>query len=450
MFESLTEKFVRAFRHVAGTATLSERNIDAALQEAKEALLSADVNYRVVEQFISDVKGSCLGQDVLKSVSPGQQFIKVINDALIKLFGEGSTELSTAKPLKMMLVGLHGAGKTTTIVKLAKLLRDKGYKPVVVACDVYRPAAIDQLATLAQQNDILCYKDRGNMDVCRIAVDALTWAKLNTCDAVLFDTAGRLQIDTKLIDEIQQLKKIVRPEEVLLVADGALGQEAVNVAQKFHEAVQLTGAILTKLDGDARGGAALSMKAATGVSIKFVGVGEKIDALDKFHPDRMAQRLLGMGDVVSLVEKAKAQIGEQESERLAKKIASAHFDLWDFYEQLNQIGKLGSLSGLMQHMPGLSGFKVGDREDQHVQRMQAIILSMTKEERANANVINGNRRLRIAKGAGLEVKDVNQVLKFYLKMKTFMDEHRGQKSRKMMDQVAKFTAGFGKNPFLMK
>ncbi|MGE9295082.1 MAG: signal recognition particle protein [Puniceicoccales bacterium] len=340
-------------------------------------------------------------------------------------------------PLRVMMVGLHGAGKTTTSVKLAKRLAKKGYNPAFVACDVYRPAAIDQLETLGQREEIPVYTDRESKDVPKIGRAGMEWAKGEGRDLIIFDTAGRLQIDEDLVQEIIRLKQEIQPDEVLLVADSALGQEAVNVAQHFNDAVQLTGIVLTKLDGDARGGAALSMKTMTGAPIKFMGTGEKIDDFDVFHPDRMAQRILGMGDVVSLVEKAQENIDQSEAERLAEKMKKAEFDFEDFLSQMRQIKKMGSLGGLMKMLPGASGLEIGDEHEGQLKRTEAMILSMTPKERQNPQLINGSRRKRIANGSGVEVRDVNQLLKQFGQMRKMMKMMKGSKGRKQMERMAK-------------
>jgi signal recognition particle subunit SRP54 len=334
-----------------------------------------------------------------------------------------------------MLVGLHGSGKTTTTAKLGRLLAKQGYKPAVVACDVYRPAAIDQLEMLAKQNELGFFGDRVSKDVPALAGTALDQATAAGNDAVLFDTAGRLQIDHDLIEEVKQLRARVQPDEVLLVADGALGQEAVNVARTFHEALQLTGLVLTKLDGDARGGAALSMKSITGVPIKFVGVGEKSADFDIFYPERMASRILGMGDVVSLVEKAQEVVDQKEAERMAEKFRKADFNLEDFLAQMQQVKKMGSMDKIVGMLPGMSGVKIDDGAERQMGRTEAIILSMTTQERRNPNVLNGSRRLRIANGSGTKVVEVNQLLKQFQQMQKVMKMMKGGKGQKLMRQM---------------
>lgn len=435
MLENLTDKMGQALRNLRGVGKLTEENMTEALKEVRTALLSADVHFKVARKFIDDVKAACVGQEVIKTVSPGQQIIKIINDELVKLLGEGSQQLKDKRPLRVMMVGLHGSGKTTTSVKLAKSLSKQGYKPALVACDVYRPAAIDQLETLAQQESFPVFTDRDSKDVPKIGSRGLDWAKGEASDLIIFDTAGRLQIDEDLIGELKKLRDKILPDEVLLVADSALGQEAVNVAQHFHEAVNLTGIVLTKLDGDARGGAALSMKAITGVPIKFMGTGEKMADLEVFHSDRMAQRILGMGDVVSLVEKAQENIDQDEAARLAEKMQRADFNFEDFLAQLQQIKKMGPLSGIMGMIPGMSGVEVGDKEENQLKRTEAIIQSMTVQERHNPQILNGSRRLRIANGSGVGVRDVNGLIKQFSQMRKMMKMMRGSKGKKLMKKL---------------
>ncbi len=444
MFEGLTERLSKTFRNLAGVGKLSENNMADALKEVRSALLSADVHFKVAREFIEKVKESCIGQDVLKTVSPGQQVVKIINDELVELLGGKSPPPLAKKPLKVLMVGLHGSGKTTSTAKLAKLLSKKeNYRPHLIACDVYRPAAIDQLETLAKAEGFQSYSDRNSKDVPAIAKAGLKEAHAAGSDLIIFDTAGRLQIDEDLIEEVKRVKAQVDPDETFLVADSALGQEAVKVAKAFHEAVPLTGIILTKLDGDARGGAALSMKHVTGVPIRFAGIGEKVDDFDTFHPDRMASRILGMGDVVSLVERAQESIDEEEAERMAAKMQSADFNLEDFLSQMQQVKKLGSLGSLTSMMPGMSGIEVGDKEDKKMRQTEAIIQSMTKQERRNPQILNGSRRMRIAKGSGTKIRDVNQLLKGFGQMRKVMKKISGGKGRKMME---KLMGGFGGGP----
>lgn len=448
MFESLTDKMSQALRHLRGVDKISESNITSALAEVRTALLGADVHFRVAREFCERVKEACLGQAVLNSVTPGQQAVKIIHDELVKLLGEGTQELSPTRPLKLMMVGLHGSGKTTSSAKLAKFLIKRGnYKPCLVACDVYRPAAIDQLETLAGTIGAKFYCERDCNDVPAIAERGLKFATENFCDLVIFDTAGRLQIDEELIEEIKRLRERVSPQEILLVADSALGQEAVNVAKHFHEAVNLTGLIMTKLDGDARGGAALSMKTITGVPIKFMGTGEKVEDFDYFHADRMAQRILGMGDVVSLVEKAQENIDAAEAERLAAKMKKADFDLEDFLAQLKQMQKMGPLGGIVKMLPGMSGVEIGEKEEKKMTRTQAIIQSMTKQERAKPEILNGSRRARIAAGSGTKVADVNALIKQFTQMRQMMKMLKGGKMKNMMRSLGAMRGNGGANPF---
>ena len=435
MFDTLTEKLGLALRNLRGVGKLTEENMAAALQEVRLALLGADVHFKVAREFVERVQAQCAGQEVFKGVTPGQQIIKIIHDELVRLLGEGAPELSTARPLKILLVGLHGSGKTTSAAKLGRLLKKRGYRPLVAAGDVHRPAAIDQLEILARQEGLGFYADRASNDVPAIGVAALAAAQAAGSDAVIFDTAGRLQVDQDLIEEVKRLRARVQPDEVLLVADGALGQEAVNVAKTFHEALQLTGLILTKLDGDARGGAALSIKAITGVPIKFVGTGEKSADFDTFYPDRLASRILGMGDVVSLVEKAQETIDQKEAEKMAEKLRKADFDLDDFLAQLQQVKKLGSLESIMGMMPGMNGVKLGGNEERQMVRTEAIIRSMTRQERRKPDIINGSRRQRIALGSGVKIVDVNQLLKQFQQMQKLMRMMKGGGARKMMRQM---------------
>jgi signal recognition particle subunit SRP54 len=435
MFENLTDKLTSALRNLRGVGKLSEENMAGALKEVRGALLAADVHFRVAREFIDRVQQKCAGQEVLQSVTPGQQVIKIIHDELVQLLGEGTTELSPKRPLKILLVGLHGSGKTTSTAKLGKLLKKKGARPFVVACDVYRPAAIEQLEILAKQEELGFYADRESKDVPAIGAAGLTLALEQNADIILFDTAGRLQIDEGLIAEVKRLHARVQPDEVLLVADGALGQEAVNVAKAFHDALSLTGLILTKLDGDARGGAALSIKSVTGVPIKFIGTGEKTADFEVFYPDRLASRILGMGDVVSLVEKAQEHIDQKEAERMAEKMRKADFNLEDFLAQMQQVKKMGSMQSIMGMMPGMSGVQLPDDSERQMKRTEAIIQSMTIQERRKPGVLNGNRRIRIAKGAGVKVLEVNQLIKQFEQMQKLMKMMKGGNQKKLMRQM---------------
>lgn len=435
MFETLTGKLNQALRNLRGVGKLSEENMAESLKEVRTALLAADVHFKVAREFVERVQAQCAGQEVLKGVTPGQQIIKIINDELVRLLGEGSTNLSGARPLKILMVGLHGSGKTTSTAKLGRLLKKRGYRPLVVAGDVQRPAAIDQLEILAKQEELHFYCDRASKDVPAIGAAALSIAQAAGDDAIIFDTAGRLQIDPDLIEEVKRLRARIQPDEVLLVVDGALGQEAVNVAKTFHEALQLTGLILTKLDGDARGGAALSIKSITNVPIKFIGTGERAADFDTFYPERLASRILGMGDVVSLVEKAQESIDQNEAEKMAEKLRKSDFNLEDFLAQMQQIKKLGSMESILGMMPGMSGVKLGDGAERQMARTEAIIKSMTLKERRKPEILNGTRRQRIASGAGVKIVEVNQLMKQFQQMQKMMKMMKGGGAKKMMRQM---------------
>ncbi len=432
MFENLTESLSNAFRNLRGMGKLTEENMADALAEVRKALLSADVHFKVAREFTERVKQQCIGREVIKSITPAQQIVKIINDELVALLGGGENSLSPVRPLKIMMVGLHGSGKTTTSAKLAALLRKQGYSPALIACDVYRPAAIDQLEALGRLADVPVYSDRAEKNVPALAKKFAQQAQADGANAIIFDTAGRLQIDEALIDEIKKLRAEVNPAEVLLVADAALGQEAVNVAKAFNEAVSLTGVVLTKLDGDARGGAAVSIKSVSGAPIKFAGVGEKISDIEVFHADRMAQRILGMGDVVSLVEKAQENLDMAEAEKMAEKLRKAEFDLEDFLAQMKQIKKLGSLGGIVKMLPGMGNINIGEKEERKMRRTEAIILSMTPKERRNPAILNARRRLRIANGSGTQVRDVNALLKQFEGMRKMMKMLKGDKGKRRM------------------
>jgi signal recognition particle subunit SRP54 len=435
MFESLTEKLGHALRNLRGVGKLSEENMAEALKEVRTALLSADVHFKVAREFVDRVQQQCVGQEVTKGVAPGQQVVKIIHDELVRLLGEGTTNLSTARPLKILMVGLHGSGKTTSSAKLGKLLKKRGYRPFVVAGDIYRPAAIDQLEILAKQEELGFFADRASTDVPSIGKRGLEAAQAAGSDCIIFDTAGRLQIDAALIEEVKKLRGAIQPDEILLVADGALGQEAVNVAKAFHDALTLTGLILTKLDGDTRGGAALSIKAVTSVPIKFIGTGEKTTDFDTFYPDRLASRILGMGDVVSLVEKAQEHIDQKEAEKMAEKLKKADFDLEDFLAQMQQVKKMGSMQSILGMMPGMSGMQLPEGADRQMARTEAIIKSMTKQERRKPDILNGSRRQRIANGAGVKIVEVNQLLKQFAQMQKMMRMFKGGGDKKMLRQI---------------
>ena len=424
MFENLSEKLNLTFKHLKGHGKLSEQNIDEALKEVRITLLEADVNFKVVKAFIEGVKQKALGQEVLKSLTPAQQFIKIVKDELIALMGnrESQLNLTGKKPHCVMVVGLQGSGKTTTIGKLARLLSTQGQQPLLVPADVYRPAAIDQLKTLGKQLGIAVYETDSKQDPVEICKDALVLAQRKGLSLVLIDTAGRWHIDQELMGELKRIKEVTNPQEVLLIADAMTGQEAVNVATSFNELLDIDGVILTKTDGDARGGAALSIKAVTQKPIKFIGVGEKMDALEVFHPERMASRILGMGDILSLIEKAEAAIDVDEAAALEKKIRKDGFTLEDFRSSFQQIKKMGPLQDLLGMVPGLNskalkGIQVDEKK---LGRMEAILNSMTAKERLYPTILNGSRRKRIARGSGTTVQDVNRLLKQYTQTRKVM------------------------------
>ena len=428
MFENLSDKFQRIFKHLRGQGKLSEENIREALREVRMALLEADVHFKVAKEFVAGIADRAVGQEVMRSLTPGQQVIKIVNEELTQLMGgQAETLKLTGKvPVPIMLVGLQGSGKTTTAAKLARRLAQEKRRPCLVPADVYRPAAIDQLLTLAGQLKLPAYPAKVDQRPEEIAQQAIIYARQENCDTLVIDTAGRLHVDSELMGELERLKKILEPAETLLVADAMTGQDAVQVAAAFNESLSISGVVLTKLDGDARGGAALSIRAVTGSPIKFVGVGEKLDALEVFHPDRMSSRILGMGDVLSVIEKAQEAFDEKEAMQLAQKFKENTFTLEDFRNQLRQIKKLGSLEQILGMLPGmgmmkeLKKMKVDERE---FVRMEAIINSMTIGERLNADMINAGRRRRIANGSGTTVQDVNRLLKSY------------EESRKMMRQM---------------
>ena len=424
MFENLSEKLNLTFKRLKGHGKLSEQNIDEALKEVRITLLEADVNFKVVKAFIEGVKQKALGQEVLKSLTPAQQFIKIVKDELIALMGnrESQLNLTGKKPHCVMVVGLQGSGKTTTIGKLARLLSTQGQQPLLVPADVYRPAAIDQLKTLGKQLGIAVYETDSKQDPVEICKDALVLAQRKGLSLVLIDTAGRWHIDQELMGELKRIKEVTNPQEVLLIADAMTGQEAVNVATSFNELLDIDGVILTKTDGDARGGAALSIKAVTQKPIKFIGVGEKMDALEVFHPERMASRILGMGDILSLIEKAEAAIDVDEAAALEKKIRKDGFTLEDFRSSFQQIKKMGPLQDLLGMVPGLNskalkGIQVDEKK---LGRMEAILNSMTAKERLYPTILNGSRRKRIARGSGTTVQDVNRLLKQYTQTRKVM------------------------------
>ena len=425
MFENLSDKLDAVFKKLKGHGKLTESNIEEGLREVRMALLEADVHFRVVKQFVADIKARALGQEVMASLTPGQQIIKIVNEQLTELMGSQHEQLDLkgARPVAVMLVGLQGSGKTTTAGKLAVHLRKEGHKPYLVPADVYRPAAIDQLTKLGGQLSVPVYASRTDMDPVDICLEARLAAQVAGCDVMLLDTAGRLHIDESLMAELARIKDAVKPSDTLLVADAMTGQDAINIAQSFNEALDIGGIVLTKTDGDARGGAALSIKAVTGKPIKFVGTGEKLTQLEPFHPDRMASTILGMGDVLTLIEKAQAVVDEKKAVELEKKLRKSQFTLEDFRDQLVQVRKMGSLSDLLQMIPGMGKMKQMKHlevDDGELVRIEAIINSMTRKERQNHAIINGSRRKRIAKGSGTRVQDVNSLLKNYTQVMKMM------------------------------
>lgn len=430
MFESLGDRLQSAVNKIRGYGKITEDNISDVIREVRLALLEADVNYKVVKEFINNVKEKALGEEVTKSLKPGEQFIKILKDELVDLLGGEKASLYTSgNPSILMLVGLQGSGKTTTIGKLALLLRKKYKKnPLLVACDVYRPAAIDQLKTLGKELNIEVYEE-GHKDPVEIASNAVKYAKENKFDYVLIDTAGRLHIDENLMHELKNIESSVSPHETLLVLDSMVGQDAINVIEGFNNELKLTGAILTKLDGDTRGGAALSIRHLTQVPIKFIGVSEKMDGLDEFYPDRMATRILGMGDIMTMIEKAEAVIDEDEAKKTAKKMEQGKFDLEDFLSTFKQIKKLGPLENLIKMIPGipkeLKNVKIDPKDMAHI---EAIILSMTPYERTHPEILKASRKQRIARGSARNVEEVNRLLKQFDQMKSMM---KGLKSGKM-------------------
>jgi len=426
MFESLSEKLSRTFKKLKGQGKLTEKNIQEALKEVRMALLEADVNYKVVKKFVEDIRQSAMGQEVLDSLTPGQQVVKIVYEELIRLMGGSRQELNLTgrTPFTLMLVGLQGSGKTTTAGKLALHLRKKGRNPYLVPADIYRPAAIEQLKKLGGQLGIPVHdtdKSRKPEDICQ---EALARAGTMGADILIMDTAGRLHIDDELMAELVRIKQRVEPTEILLVADAMTGQDAVNVAKHFNDLLDISGVVLTKMEGDARGGAALSVKAVTDKPIKFIGVGEKLDALEPFFPDRLASRILGMGDMLSLIEKAQEEFDEKEALKLAKKLKKREFDLEDFLGQLRQLKKLGSLEQIMSLIPGMGQLKQLKNmkpDEKELGRVEAIINSMTRAERENYKIINGSRRRRIALGSGTTIQDVNRLLKNFAQTKKMME-----------------------------
>jgi signal recognition particle subunit SRP54 len=434
VFSQLSDKLQDIFKDLRGHGTISETNINDALRQVRLALLEADVHYQVAKDFITKVKDKALGQEVLRSVTPGQQIVKIFYDELTQLLGGGNEPLNLTKPARIMMVGLHGAGKTSSAAKLALYLKKQGKSPLLVACDLQRPAAIDQLATLASQVGVPVFRpEPGRTDLINVGKEALQWADTQSGNVQIFDTAGRLEIDERLIDELKSLRDVLEPQEILLVCDAATGQQAVNVATHFHEALGLTGLILTKLDGDARGGAALSMREVTHRAIKFAGVGEKIDQFEPFFPERLASRILGMGDVVSLVERAAEAIDEEEATRLEKKIRTASFDFNDFLAQFKMIRRMGPIENILGMLPGMGNMKGFSVDEKQLKRIEAIVLSMTPGERKSPEILNARRRQRIARGSGTSVTEINTLLQRFNQMKKLMKN--ASQMKKMLARV---------------
>ena len=435
MFENLQDKLERAFKNLKGQGSITELNIAATLKDIRRALVDADVNYKIAKEFTNTVKDKALGEDVLSAVSPSQLIVKIVNDELAKLMGGTATELQlTSKPAVILIAGLQGSGKTTFSAKLANLLRSrKAMRPLMVACDVYRPAAIDQLHVLGEQLGIEVYSNREEKNPVAIAKAALEKAKTDQHDVVIIDTAGRLAIDEVLMEEIKAIHTAVRPSETLFVVDAMTGQDAVNTAKAFHDLLDFDGVILTKLDGDARGGAALTIKSVVKKPIKFIGTGEKMEALDIFYPDRMAERILGMGDVVSLVERAQEQFDQEQARRINKKIATNKFGFDDFLDQIQQVKKMGNMKDLMGMIPGVGKAMKGmDIPDDAFKHVEAMIRSMTPEERSNPGIINGSRRARIAAGSGRNVAELNKLIKQFDDMSRVMKMMQGQGGRSQL------------------
>lgn len=437
MFDQLSDKILGSIKKLKGQSTITEANIEETIKEIRMSLLEADVNFKVVKSFVDRVKAKAIGQEVLKSISAGQQFVKIVHDELQKTLGDSSVDLDVREnPSVIFMVGLQGAGKTTSSAKLALFVRQKfGKKPGLVPADVYRPAAIEQLQTLGKQNTLPVFPSDPTMKPQEILEKAKAWAKENLIDVVIVDTAGRLQIDQDLMAELKDLKSIWNPQEILLVADAMLGQQSVNVAEGFHGTLGLTGLVLTKVDGDARGGAALSIREVTGVPIKFLGVGEKVANLEVFHPDRLASRILDMGDILSLVEKAQEVIDEKSAKESARKLMQNEFTLDDFLTQIQQLKKLGGMESMLKFLPGMGGMMKQMKNmappDDEIKKIEAIIRSMTLQERNDPRILNASRRIRIAKGSGTEVKDVNRFMKQF------------EESKKMMNSIMKMGMGRG-------
>ena len=429
-FEGLSSRLQEFTRKLKGKARITESDLKEMLREVKLALLEADVNYKIVKQFTATIQEKALGQDVLKSLTPGQQVIKIVKDELVELLGgeEAKVNFSSNPPTIVMLVGLQGSGKTTTAGKLANLFRKQGKKPLLVACDVYRPAAIKQLQVVGKQLNIPVFANETSKDVVRIAKQAMNEAISKLNDVIILDTAGRLHIDEELMNELKNIKSNIKPHEILLVVDAMTGQDAVNVSEKFDEALGIDGVVLTKLDGDTRGGAALSVKKVTGKPIKFAATGEKLSDIEIFHPERMASRILGMGDILSVIEKAEESFDLEQAEKLEKKMRKDELDLDDYLIQIRQMKKMGSFSSILKMIPGLNKFKDIEVDDKEFGKIEAIICSMTKQEKRNTRLLNASRRQRIAKGSGTTVQDINKFIKSFemtQKMMKKMKQNKG-------------------------
>ena len=443
IFESLSDRLQQTFKKLRGHGKLTEDDVDEAMREVRMALLEADVNFKVVKNFVKTVKERAIGQEVLETLTPAQVVIKIVDEELTALMGgtQSRINMSPQPPTIIMMAGLQGAGKTTSVGKLGLALKKQGKRPLLVADDIYRPAAITQLEVIGKQLGLPVFKKEGCKDAVEIANEAVAYSQSHMNDVVIIDTAGRLQIDEKLMQELRDIKSAVHPHEILLVVDAMTGQESVNVAKSFNETLGLDGVVMTKLDGDARGGAALSIKAVTGVPIKFVGLGEKLDPLEPFHPDRMASRILGMGDVLSLVEKAQQTFDAEEAQKMAKKLRKDEFTLDDFLSQMQQVKKLGSLENILGMIPGMGGLKKQlegqdiDLNGKEMRQIEAIIHSMTPKERADISIINGSRRKRIAQGSGTRVQDVNKLLKQFGEMKKMMKKMKKMKGKKGMPNL---------------
>ena len=435
MLENLTEKLANAFKRFRNKGKLTEADVKEGMREVKLALLEADVNFKVVKEFIKNVTERAVGSTVLESLLPAQQIVKIVNEELIRLMGSESAKIEIAPkpPTVIMMVGLQGAGKTTHSAKIAKYFKSKGKRPLLVACDVYRPAAIDQLKVVGEAVDLPVFTMGNRVSPIEIARAGVEHAKRNGNDMVLIDTAGRLHVDEELMAELRSIREAVSPTEILLVVDAMTGQDAVNVAKSFDELLELSGVVLTKMDGDTRGGAALSVRYVTGKPIKFIGTGEKLDMLELFHPDRMASRILGMGDILSLIEKAEAAYDEKTAAEMEKKLREATFTLEDFLLQLRQLKKMGNLEHLLGMMPGMKpgALKDANIDERQMARTEAIVLSMTKDERVDPSIIGGSRKRRIAKGSGTSVEDVNRLLKQFDQMKKMMKQFSGKGKRGM-------------------